>query len=277
MSTVLEQIVSGVREDLDQRRRSTPLDEVQERARRAPSCRDAWASLSAPGTHVIAEVKRSSPSKGALAAIAEPASLAVDYEAGGAAVVSVLTEGRRFGGSLADLDAVRSAVDIPVLRKDFVVDPYQVWEARAHGADLVLLIVAALPQEVLVGLLERTEALGMQALVEVHDEAELERALSAGARIIGVNNRNLKTLEVDRGTFARLAPGIPGDRVAVAESGVRGPLDLVELAEAGAQAVLVGEALVTHGTPRDAVARMVAAGSHPAVHAGAEARAGGRR
>ncbi|WP_202865119.1 indole-3-glycerol phosphate synthase TrpC [Serinicoccus sediminis] len=277
MSTVLEEIVRGVREDLDHRRLSTPLEELQERARRAPTCRDAWAALTGPGTHVIAEVKRSSPSKGALAAIAEPASLAADYEAGGASVVSVLTEGRRFGGSLADLDAVRAAVDIPVLRKDFVVDPYQVWEARAHGADLVLLIVAALPQEVLVGLLERTEALGMQALVEVHDEPELERALVAGARVIGVNNRNLKTLEVDRDTFSRLAPAIPADRVAVAESGVRGPLDVVELAEAGAQAVLVGEALVTDGAPREAVARMVAAGSHPALHAGAGSRAGGRR
>ncbi|PZU50433.1 MAG: indole-3-glycerol phosphate synthase TrpC [Arsenicicoccus sp.] len=275
---MLEEIVQGVREDLAERRAATPLEDVQERARRAPGCRDGWAALSrSGGTHVIAEVKRSSPSKGALAAIAEPASLAADYAAGGASVISVLTEGRRFGGSLADLDAVRAAVDIPVLRKDFVVDPYQVWEARAHGADLVLLIVAALPQEVLVGLLERTEALGMHALVEVHDEAELERALAAGARIIGVNNRNLKTLEVDRDTFTRIAPGIPTDRVAVAESGVRGPLDVVQFAEAGAQAVLVGEALVTVGSPRDAVAEMVAAGSHPALHGAAHARAGGAR
>ena len=277
MSTVLDQIVEGVLEDLAHRRAEHPLDAVKERAAAAPSPRDALATLtSRTGVHVIAEVKRSSPSKGALAAIADPAALAVDYAAGGASVISVLTEQRRFGGSLADLDAVRAAVDIPVLRKDFVVDPYQVWEARAHGADLVLLIVAALPQEVLQGLLERVESLGMQALVEVHDEAELERAVAAGARILGVNNRDLRTLEVDRGTFARLAPAIPTGTVAVAESGVRGPLDVVALAEAGADAVLVGEALVTGSSPRAAVAELVAAGAHPAVHAAGHGQAGAR-
>lgn len=276
MATVLDQIIEGVREDLEQRRAQRPLTQVQERAAAAPSPRDALAALTARrGVHVIAEVKRSSPSKGALAAIADPAALAADYAAGGASVISVLTERRRFGGSLADLDAVRARVDVPVLRKDFVVDPYQVWEARAHGADLVLLIVAALPQEVLQGLLERVESLGMHSLVEVHDEDELSRALAAGARIVGVNNRDLRTLEVDRDTFARLAPGIPAGRVAVAESGIRGPLDVMAAAEAGAGAVLVGEALVTGLSPRDAVAELVAAGTHPAVRAGgphAEAR-----
>ena len=276
MSTVLDQIIEGVREDLEQRRAQRPLTQVQERAAEAPSPRDALAALSARrGVHVIAEVKRSSPSKGALAAIADPAALAADYAAGGASVISVLTEQRRFGGSLADLDAVRARVDVPVLRKDFVVDPYQVWEARAHGADLVLLIVAALPQEVLQGLLELVESLGMHALVEVHDEDELSRAVAAGARIVGVNNRDLRTLEVDRDTFARLAPGIPAGRVAVAESGIRGPLDVTAAAEAGAGAVLVGEALVTGLSPRDAVAELVAAGAPPAVRAGgphAEAR-----
>ncbi len=272
---MLEEIVDGVREDLAQRRAATPLEEVREKARAAAPCRDAWGALARPdGIHVIAEVKRSSPSKGALAAIAEPAGLAADYAAGGASVISVLTEQRRFGGSLADLDAVRARVDVPVLRKDFVVDPYQVWEARAHGADLVLLIVAALEQDALVSLLERTESLGMQALVEVHDEAELDRALAAGARIVGVNNRNLKTLEVDRDTFSRLAPRVPRDRVAVAESGVRGPLDVMSFGEAGAQAVLVGEALVTAGSPREAVRELVAAGAHPALHT-AGLRAGG--
>ncbi|ANS77614.1 Indole-3-glycerol phosphate synthase [Serinicoccus hydrothermalis] len=274
---MLEQIVEGVREDLDQRRAAVPLPTVQERARAAAPCRDAFAALSRKDRiHVIAEVKRSSPSKGALAAIAEPAGLAADYAAGGATVISVLTEGRRFGGSLADLDAVRARVDVPVLRKDFIVDPYQLWEARAHGADLVLLIVAALEQEVLVSLLERTESLGMHALVEVHDEEELERALTAGARIVGVNNRDLRTLEVDRDTFARLAPRVPADRVAVAESGVRGPLDVMSLAEAGAQAVLVGEALVTSGSPQEAVREMVAVGAHPALHT-TSARAGQSR
>ncbi|MGD8149081.1 indole-3-glycerol phosphate synthase TrpC [Ornithinimicrobium sp. Y1694] len=272
----MDEIISGVREDLTQRRAALSLEDVRERAQAAPPARDAWRALRAPGLHVIAEVKRSSPSKGALAAIADPAALAADYAEGGASVISVLTEGRRFGGSLADLDAVRARVDIPVLRKDFVVDPYQVWEARAHGADLVLLIVAALPQEVLIGLLERIESLGMHALVEVHDEPELERALAAGARIVGVNNRDLRTLEVDRGTFARLAPSMPEGIVRVAESGVRGPLDVVSFVEAGADAVLVGEALVTGASPREAVAELVAVGSHPAVHADPHRAGGGR-
>ncbi|MFX0538750.1 indole-3-glycerol phosphate synthase TrpC [Ornithinimicrobium sp. Y1847] len=276
MVTVLDEIISGVREDLTQRRAALSLEDVRERAQAAPPARDAWRALRAPGLHVIAEVKRSSPSKGALAAIADPAALAADYAEGGASVISVLTEGRRFGGSLADLDAVRARVDVPVLRKDFVVDPYQVWEARAHGADLVLLIVAALPQEVLIGLLERIESLGMHALVEVHDEPELERALAAGARIVGVNNRDLRTLEVDRGTFARLAPSMPEGIVRVAESGVRGPLDVVSFVEAGADAVLVGEALVTGASPREAVAELVAVGSHPAVHADPHRAGGGR-
>ena len=212
---------------------------------------------------MIAEVKRASPSAGQLAPIGDPASLAKEYEAGGAAVISVLTEQRRFDGSLADLEAVRAAVALPVLRKDFVVTPYQVWEARAHGADAVLLIVAALEQGVLVSLRERIESLGMTALVEVHDEAEALRALEAGARVIGINNRNLRTLEVDRDTFARIAPLLPPPVVRVAESGVRGPHDLLACAAAGADAVLVGEGLVKADVPRQAVADLVAAGAHP--------------
>ncbi|HXR67747.1 MAG TPA: indole-3-glycerol phosphate synthase TrpC, partial [Dermatophilaceae bacterium] len=171
---------------------------------------------------------------------------------------------RRFGGSLADLAAVRAAVGIPVLRKDFMVSSYQIWEARAYGADVILLIVAALDQETLVDLRECAESLGMTALVEVHDQAETERAVDAGARVIGVNARDLKTLEVDRGTFARLAPHIPDGVVKVAESGVRGPQDVLDYALAGAGAVLVGESLVTGGRPREAVADLIAAGAHPA-------------
>jgi indole-3-glycerol phosphate synthase len=177
----------------------------------------------------------------------------------------VLTEQRYFGGSLDDLDAVRGAVDVPVLRKDFVVSSYQVHEARAHGADLVLLIVAALEQNVLIGLLERVESLGMTALVEVHTEAEADRALEAGAKVIGVNARDLSTLEVDRSAFERIAPGLPSSVVKVAESGVRGPHDLIRYAAAGADAVLVGEGLVVQRSPRDAVAELVTAGSHPAT------------
>jgi indole-3-glycerol phosphate synthase len=264
--TVLDEIIDGVRQDLAVRTALVPLDELKSRAQRVAPALDAYAALRAgDGVKVIAEVKRSSPSKGALAIIADPAGLALDYAAGGASVISVLTERRRFGGSLEDLAAVRAAVDIPVLRKDFMVSSYQLWEARAYGADVVLLIVAALDQPTLVGLRERTESLGMTALVEVHDEAETDRAVQAGARVIGINARDLKTLEVDRGTFGRLAPRVPQGIVKVAESGVRGPHDVLEYAQAGASAVLVGESLVIGGRPREAVADLIAAGAHPAL------------
>jgi indole-3-glycerol phosphate synthase len=263
--SVLDDIVAGVREDLAAREALLPLAEVKAAALDARPALDALAALRAPGVGVIAEVKRRSPSKGDLADIPDPAELAVQYAAGGARVISVLTERRRFGGTLADLDAVRAVVDVPVLCKDFVVTTYQVHEARAHGADVVLLIVAALEQNALVGLLERVESLGMTALVEVHTEAEADRALSAGASVIGVNARDLTTLEVDRSTFERIAPGLPSGIVKVAESGVRGPHDLIGYAAAGADAVLVGEGLVTAGDARQAVADLVTAGSHPAT------------
>lgn len=264
-------ILRGVRADLAEREAACPLAELKVRAQQAQRVRpprDALAALRAPGVSVIAEVKRASPSRGTLAAIADPAHLAAEYEAGGARVVSVLTEGRRFGGSIDDLVAVRAAVDIPVLRKDFVVSPYQVVEARVYGADLVLLIVAALDQARLAGLLDRVEGLGMHALVEVHDEAELLRALDVGAKIIGINARDLTTLQVDSSTFGRLAPEIGAGAVTVAESGVTGPRDVMAYAAQGADAVLVGEALVTRGDPRQAVADLVAAGSHPATRTG---------
>ncbi|MCL2782289.1 MAG: indole-3-glycerol phosphate synthase TrpC, partial [Actinomycetia bacterium] len=241
------------------------LDQVKAAAAAAPPTRNALAALLQPGVGVIAEVKRRSPSAGPLAPIADPGALASEYEAGGARVISVLTEERSFGGSVADLDAVRAAVSVPVLRKDFVIGSYQVHEARAHGADMVLLIVAALDQNALVGLAERVESLGMTALVEVHTEQEASRALDAGARVIGVNARDLRTLKVDRSTFARIAAGLPANVVKVAESGVRGKLDLIEYASAGADAVLVGEGLVTHRVPREAVADLVTAGTHPAT------------
>src|SRR5689334_15179808 len=262
---VLEEILAGVREDVAARQKQVPLERVREAAAAAPPAIDAYAALRKPGVAVIAEVKRSSPSKGALAEIPDPAELAGEYQAGGARVISVLTEGRWFGGSLDDLKAVRASVQIPVLRKDFVISSYQVHEARAHGADVVLLIVAALQQNVLMGLLERVESLGMTALVEVHTEGEADRALAAGASVIGVNARNLTTLEVDRSTFERIAPGLPSGVVKVAESGVRDPHDLIGYAAAGADAVLVGEGLVTAGDPRQAVADLVTAGSHPAT------------
>ena len=264
--SVLDDIVAGVREDLAAREAALPLAALKEIASKVPGAKECVSRLSdEAAVSIIAEVKRSSPSKGALCDIDDPAALAMAYEAGGAAAISVLTEERRFRGSLADLDAVRAAVDVPVLRKDFIVTPYQVWEARAHGADLVLLIVASLDQTVLTSLVERVHSLGMTALVEVHEVDEVSRAVDAGARVIGVNSRNLKTLEVDRTTFARIAPLIPAGITRIAESGVRGPHDVMDYARSGAHAVLVGEGVVTGGDPRAAVADLVAAGAHPSL------------
>ncbi len=266
--SVLDEIIEGVRADLAERQATVSLESLKAKAAKAAPPRDAVGTLSAQGVQVIAEVKRSSPSKGALAAIADPAALARDYEAGGAKVISVLTERRRFGGSLDDLAEVRANVDVCVLRKDFIVTSYQLWEARAHGADLALLIVAALEQDALVSLIERAESIGLTPLVEVHTEEEVARAVDAGAKLVGVNARDLKTLKVDRDTFARLAPLIPKDLIRIAESGVRGPHDLLAYASAGADAVLVGESLVTGRDPRTAVADLVAAGAHPALRQG---------
>jgi len=263
--SVLDEILVDVRADLAERQRVAPLAQLKDAASRAAPTRDVMGCLRGDRVAVIAEVKRASPSKGALAAIADPAALAIDYEAGGAAVISVLTQPRRFGGSLDDLAAVRDVVQVPLLRKDFVISSYQLWEARAYGADMVLLIVAALEQNALVSLVERACSIGLVPLVEVHAQDEVDRAIAAGAEIIGVNARNLKTLEVDRSTFARLAPRIPDGVVKVAESGVRGPHDLLAYAAAGADAVLVGESLVVGKDPRAAVADLVTAGSHPAL------------
>lgn len=266
--SVLDDIVAGVRLDVEARMAAVPLDDLKSRAAKVNPARDVAACLSDDDVSVIAEVKRASPSRGQLAEIADPAALAVEYEAGGAHCISVLTEQRRFGGSLADLAAVRASVDIPVLRKDFIVTSYQIWEAKAYGADMALLIVAALEQPALVSLIERTHSLGLTALVEVHDEEEAARAVDAGAVVVGVNARNLHTLEVDRGVFGRVAPRIPDSCIKVAESGVRDPHDLITYAECGANAVLVGEHLVTGKDPRTAVHDLVTAGAHPALRHG---------
>ncbi|WP_104117347.1 indole-3-glycerol phosphate synthase TrpC [Arthrobacter sp. B1805] len=261
--TVLDDIIEGVREDLAERRRGRSLEDVRAAALAAPAPLDAFEALGAGrgGTlAVIAEVKRSSPSKGALADIADPASLAASYEDGGASVISVLTEERRFGGSLADLDAVRAAVGLPVLRKDFTVDEYQIWEARAHGADVVLLIVAALTDEELSSFLALTHELGMNAIVETHTAEEVRRAVAARAPIIGVNVRNLKTLDIDRGVFGGLAHLVPAGTVVIAESGVRDAADVADYAGNGAHAVLVGEALVRSGDPAGTIQEFKRAG-----------------
>jgi indole-3-glycerol phosphate synthase len=254
--SVLDDIVAGVREDLERRRAVTAEADLRARLLEVPPPRDPMPALARPGSSVIAEVRRRSPSKGDLAEIADPASLASAYERGGAAAVSVLTEGRRFGGSLADLDTVRAAVTLPVLRKDFVVEPYQLLEARAHGADLALLIVAALPGDSLDRLHDAAREVGLTPLVEVHDEPEAERAVALGAGLVGINSRNLKNLEVDAATFGKIAPQLPDDVVKVAESGIAGPDDVRRLVGEGADAVLVGEALVKHGDPEGAVRAM---------------------
>ncbi len=256
MGTVLEEIVAGVREDLAPRQASVPAADLRAALADVPAPRDPMPHFRRPGSSVIAEVKRRSPSKGDLAGIPDPAALARQYADGGAAAISVLTEQRRFGGSLDDLRAVRAAVDVPILRKDFIVTEYQLLEARAAGADLALLIVASLPGDELDRLHDYARELGLTVLVEVHDEAETERAVALGAELIGVNARNLKTLAVDDATFGRLAPLIPEDRVKVAESGISGPQDVRRFVAEGARAVLVGEALVKDGAPRDAVAAM---------------------
>jgi len=199
--------------------------------------------------HIIAEIKRASPSRGPLAEIQDPAALASAYQLGGASAISVLTEGRKFGGSLADLEAVREVASVPLLRKDFIADPYQVFEARAAGADLVLLIVAALEQSKLEELALLINQLGMTPLVETHSADEVERALDLGADVIGVNARDLSTFELDQDLFGRLADQIPSGVIRVAESAVKSPADVAHYRRAGADVVLVGEALVTNGDP----------------------------
>ncbi len=255
MSTVLDSIVSGVLEDLQAR--EIPLNQLREQLATAPAVRNAYDALAKPGMQMIAEVKRSSPSKGALATIGDPADLAKSYESAGAAVISVLTEGRRFGGSSADLVAVRSAVSIPVLRKDFIVTEYQVMETRALGGDLMLLIVAALDDSQLRDYQALAHELGLNVLVEIHDELELDRALAMNAKIIGVNARNLKTLEIHEDAFARLLPLIPSDRIRVAESGISTRQQVVAAESAGAKAILVGETLVRASDPSLAITNLL--------------------
>jgi indole-3-glycerol phosphate synthase len=258
--SVLDDIVAGVREDLAVRQAARSEADLIAASEVLPPPRDPMPAFRSPGLSVIAEVKRSSPSKGALADIPDPAALAAAYAAGGADAISVLTEQRRFGGSLDDLRAVRGAVATPLLRKDFVVTGYQLLEARAAGADLVLLIVAALDDELSKDLHDQARDLGLTVLTEVHDEDEVARALAVGAELIGVNARNLKTLEVDPETFGRLVKLLPDDVVKVAESGIAGPEDAARYADRGADVVLVGEALVKDGDPRGAVAAIKAAG-----------------
>jgi len=252
---VLDEIIQGVLLDLSAR--EVPIIELRRQIESAPELRGAKAALAKPGTTLIAEIKRSSPSKGQLSEIDDPVELAKSYEIGGAEIVSVLTEERRFNGKIADLIAVRDAIKLPVLRKDFVVTEFQVYESRLLGADLILLIVAALTQTQLRDFYQLSKQLGMDVLVEVHDEDEAQRAIDLKAEIIGVNSRNLKTLEVSELNFKKIFPHLPKDVIKVAESGIatRAQVEFVE--SLGADAILVGETLVKSGDPKQSIKELL--------------------
>ena len=241
---ILDKIVETKRREVAERKRKRPLAELDEIIASMPPTRDFAKAIGTGDCPVIAEVKRRSPSRGVLRADFDPVGIAREYERHGAAAISVLTDATYFGGSDADLTAVKAAVLLPVLRKEFIIDPYQIHEARAIGADALLLIAAILTDDELRAYRQRAEALSLAALVEVHDARELERALASGASILGINNRDLKTFVTDIGTSAALAPLIPKDRIAVAESGIRTRDQIEALIGAGIRAFLIGETLI---------------------------------
>lgn len=246
-SNVLNGIIEGVLEDVA--KRSVPVSMLREKLATAPQLRDAYAALNKEGMSLIAEVKRSSPSKGDLAEISDPISLAKSYQDGGADLVSVLTEERKFKGRVSDLIGVRQSINLPVLRKDFIVTEFQVYESRILGSDLLLLIIAGLSKSQLIDFYQLATELGMSVLVEVHTMSEAEVALDIGAKIIGVNCRNLKTLELDKNAFELILPKLPDSVVKIAESGISTRSEVEAVAELGANAILVGETLVKSGNP----------------------------
>jgi indole-3-glycerol phosphate synthase len=262
---LLAAIVAATRRDLEVRQAAVSPAALAARAAAAPRRPDGAtfeARLARAGTvNVIAECKRRSPSRGILANVYDPVAQARAYAEGGAAAISVLTEPSFFDGALVHLAAVRAAVEVPLLRKDFIVDEYQLHEAVLHGADAVLLIVSALRSEALGRLQSAARALGLAVLVEVHDEAELDIALASGATIVGVNNRNLRTLAVDREVSARLAPRFPSHVIAVSESGLSGPADVARMRALGYRAFLIGERLMTSATPADDLRAVCGAGA----------------
>ena len=272
--TTLERILSETREELERRKREAPLRGLQPHvprgyagsepgelpgvadAVRADGARPFRDALAGSGIGVIAEFKRRSPSAGALREYPELAEIVSAYERGGAAALSVLTEGPNFDGSLEDLGSARAACDLPILRKDFIIDPYQLHETQLAGAEAVLLIAAALPKLELASLHDEARAMGLDVLVEVHDRTELHVALELGADIVGINNRDLRDFSVDLERTARLIGEIPAGVVGVSESGIASAEQLERLREAGVQAVLVGEALMRSGDPEAAVRRL---------------------
>lgn len=261
--TILDKIAQTRRERINAEKAALPLDALKATAAARNPSQDALARLRGwpEGTRaIISEIKRKSPSKGELAPDLNPAALAASYEVGGAFAISCLVEPDYFGGGLADLDTVRAAVSIPVLYKDFIIDPYQLWQARAHGADIALLIAGLLREE-LGGYLAEAAVAGVAALVEVHDEEELKLAVDAGAAFIGVNNRNLKTFKVDLATSERLIPLMPAGTLAVAESGIVTVEDMERLANAGAKAFLIGETLVKSANPESELRNLATRGA----------------
>jgi indole-3-glycerol phosphate synthase len=251
---ILEEIVEHKREEITQRQRHSSLDEMKRRAADAPAPRPLQLDSR---IILIAEVKRRSPSKGELVSTLDPAQQARAYERGGAAAISVLTDERYFGGSFADLEVVRATVHVPVLCKDFILTPYQVYEARAHGADLLLLIVAAIDDSTLLTLQRLSQELGIMPLVEVHDQHDLARAIAAGAHLIGINNRDLSDFSVDLLTTEYLAPLVPDDSIAISESGMETRDDVERVIRAGARGVLVGETLIRSGDPARTIQELV--------------------
>ena len=256
--TVLGRIVEERRAEVSRRQRVVPETILRMAAKKATAVRDFAGALSRDAVNVISELKKASPSAGLLRADFDPAFLARGFEEAGAAALSVLTEEAHFQGALANLRDARAATSLPVLRKDFIVEPWQVWETRAAGADTFLLIVAALDPAALAALLALGRELGMEPLVEVHTREELDGALAAGARIIGVNNRNLHTLEVRVETSLELIDAIPDDRIAVSESGLRSAADLARLRAAGFDAFLIGETLMRQTDPAAALRNLLA-------------------
>ena len=244
---MLNKIIAQKRKEVEQRKKSMPLSSLKEYIAQRKAPLDFALALSGDRTKLIAEVKRASPSRGVLCANFNPVELAKNYAQGGAVAISVLTEANYFEGSIEHLAAIREEIELPLLRKDFIFDPYQVYESCAYGADALLLIVASLSQEQLGELLSLSHSLGLNCLVEVHNEDEVERALLTQAKIIGINNRDLNTFTIDINTTRRLRPLIPQERIVVSESGIRSRSDVEKLKGWGANAVLVGEALVTTG------------------------------
>lgn len=255
---ILDEILAQTRQAVCTARGQVPPAQLEKQLATASPVRDFCAALRGkPGLACIAEFKRRSPSKGWIKQDADPVAVASAYQAAGAAAISVLTDGPFFGGSLDDLRRVRATVGIPVLRKDFIIDPYQVAEARAAGADAVLLIVSALSQDDLVGLLAEIRRLGMEALVETHDRAEVERALAADARVIGVNHRDLRTFKMDMSLASSMRPSIASSRLLVAESGIRSADDVRRMQAAGIDAVLVGGSLMCEPDPGSALRKLL--------------------